>query len=70
MPIYLSHVFFCFEGDPKVVFNILLQGVGWFFWTAKTEENCAPEWDFLFLLEQGIAPANLCERQSYCNFDL
>jgi len=46
------------------------QGVGWFFWTAKTEENCAPEWDFLFLLEQGIAPGNLCERQNYCDFEL
>ena len=62
--------FFCFEGDPKLVLKILSQGIGWFFWTAKTEENCAPEWDFLFLLEQGIAPANLCERQRYCNFDL
>ena len=46
------------------------QGIGWFFWTAKTEENCAPEWDFLFLLEQGIAPADLCQRDRYCSFDL
>ncbi len=41
-------------------------GNGYFYWTAKTENNCAPEWDYLFLLENGIAPANLCERETYC----
>ena len=41
-------------------------GGGYFFWTAKTENNVGPEWDFLFLLENGIAPANLCERETYC----
>ena len=41
-------------------------GAGYFFWTFKTENNCAPQWDFLFLLENGIAPANLCERESVC----
>jgi len=34
---------------------------GWFFWTAKTENHVAPEWDYLFLLKQGIAPNNLCK---------
>ena len=43
-------------------------GAGWFFWTAKTEDNCAPEWDFLFLVENGIAPQNLCERHTFCQF--
>jgi hypothetical protein len=28
--------------------------------------SCAPEWDFLFLLEQGILPQDLCARESYC----
>lgn len=41
-------------------------GDGYFFWTAKSENNCAPAWDFLFLLEQGIAPQNLCERPRLC----
>lgn len=41
-------------------------GDGWFFWTAKTENNCAPEWDYLFLVQNGIAPQNLCERPRYC----
>jgi len=43
-------------------------GAGWFMWTIKTEQNCAPEWDFIFLLENGIIPSNLCERKSYCSF--
>ncbi len=42
-------------------------GAGYFFWTAKTEDNCAPEWDYLFLLQQGIAPADLCSRNRYCS---
>ena len=25
-------------------------------WTMKTEDNAAPEWDFLFLVEQGVIP--------------
>jgi len=41
-------------------------GAGWFFWTGKTEENCAPEWDYLFLLENGIVPEDLCSRDTYC----
>lgn len=41
-------------------------GPGWFFWTAKTEESCAPEWDYLFLLKNGIAPQNLCKKSKIC----
>merc|ERR1712168_449170 len=44
-------------------------GAGWFMWTMKTEGNCAPEWDFIFLLEQGVIPENLCERESVCQFN-
>jgi len=36
------------------------KGVGWFFWTGKTENNCAPEWDYLYLLEKGIISKSLC----------
>jgi hypothetical protein len=25
-------------------------------WTMKTEDNAAPEWDFLFLVQQGVIP--------------
>jgi len=42
------------------------KGLGWTMWTMKTEANCAPEWDFLFLLENGIIPADLCNRETYC----
>lgn len=42
-------------------------GKGFFFWTAKTEENCAPEWDMIFLIQNGIAPADFCNRETYCN---
>ena len=36
------------------------KGVGWFFFTGKTENNGSPEWDYLYLLEQGIIPPRLC----------
>ena len=42
------------------------RGDGFFFWTGKTEESCAPEWDYLFLLRNGVAPENLCERDHIC----
>lgn len=42
-------------------------GAGWTMWTMKTEEHCAPEWDFLFLLEQGILPQDLCNRPTFCS---
>jgi len=41
-------------------------GAGWFFWTGKTEGNSSPEWDYLFLLDQGVIPADLCNRRRYC----
>ena len=43
-------------------------GAGWFMWTLKTERHCAPEWDFLFLLQQGVIPPDLCSRRSVCTF--
>ena len=45
-------------------------GQGWFFWTGKTENNCAPEWDFVFLIENGIIPQDLCsvQRPVYCRY--
>jgi len=42
-------------------------GGGWTMWTMKTEEHCAPEWDFIFLLEQAILPQDLCNRPTYCH---
>ena len=47
---------------------LLLQGAGWMMWTMKTEDHCAPEWDFMLLLDIGVVPENLCERQRYCTF--
>jgi len=44
------------------------KGAGWMMWTMKTEDQCAPEWDFIMLLEKGVIPANLCERETYCSF--
>lgn len=41
-------------------------GQGFFFWTAKTEDNCAPEWDLIFLIQNGIAPFDFCNRDTYC----
>ena len=40
---------------------------GWFFWTAKTEDHSAPEWDYLFLIKNGIAPKRLCKTPNYCS---
>ena len=42
-------------------------GIGWFFWTGKTLNNCAPEWDFLFLVENSILPLDLCEKTNFCH---
>ena len=41
-------------------------GIGWFFWTGKTLNNCAPEWDFLFLVENSIIPHDLCTKTNFC----
>ena len=43
-------------------------GRGWFMWTGKTESNSGPEWDFIFLTENGIIPEDLCNRPTYCNY--
>jgi len=43
-------------------------GKGWFMWTGKTENNSGPEWDFIFLTENGIIPEDLCNRPTYCNY--
>ena len=42
-------------------------GIGWFFWTGKTLDNCAPEWDFLFLIENDIISSDLCIKTNVCN---
>ena len=42
-------------------------GIGWFFWTGKTLNNCAPEWDFLFLVENSIIPLDLCTKTKFCH---
>ena len=60
--------------QPNFFYNLLLQvavmmyflAAGWVFWTAKTEDHCAPEWDYLFLLENGLVPADLCNRDTIC----
>ena len=39
-------------------------GRGWFMWTGKT----GPEWDFIFLTQNGIIPEDLCSRPTYCNY--
>ena len=41
-------------------------GIGWFFWTAKTENNCAPEWDFLYLIDNQIIPFDICKKTDFC----
>ena len=43
-------------------------GLGWYFWTGKTENNCGPEWDFIFLIQNGIIPDDLCNRPVFCNY--
>ncbi|TRY73119.1 hypothetical protein TCAL_09175 [Tigriopus californicus] len=40
---------------------------GYFFWTVKTEDHYAPEWDFLALIKNGIVPHTLCTKKSICS---
>lgn len=40
---------------------------GFFFWTAKTEDHYAPEWDFLALIKNGIVPHTLCTKKTICS---
>jgi len=39
---------------------------GWIFWTGKTEDHCAPEWDYLWLLEHDLVPQDICNRDTFC----
>jgi len=43
-------------------------GYGWYFWAGKIQEG-SQEWNYLHLLESGVAPANLCERETFCIFE-
>ena len=43
-------------------FEAASNGLGWFFWTGKTEQHAAPEWDLLFLLDNDMAPKTFCSR--------
>ena len=45
-------------------------GMGWFFWNAKIENDGYLEWNYLFLLKKGIVPSNLCQRETVCNSKL
>ena len=45
-------------------------GMGWFFWNAKIENDGNPEWNYLFLLKKGIVPANLCQKETVCDSKL
>jgi len=42
-------------------------GYGWYFWAGKIQDG-SPEWNYLYLLETGVAPSNLCERETFCTF--
>ncbi len=46
--------------------QLIFSGNGWFFWTGKTEEHCAPEWDYMFMLENDLLPQDICNRPTYC----
>jgi glucan 1,3-beta-glucosidase len=40
--------------------------VGWFFWNFRTEEEHAPEWDYLMGVREGWMPKDAGARQPYC----
>jgi len=42
------------------------KGAGWFFWSAKIQGDSSKEWNYLSLLENGVAPADLCSRETFC----
>merc|ERR1719336_3705388 len=43
------------------------KGAGWFFWSAKQQgETNIREWSYLSLLQLGVAPADLCSRETFC----
>jgi glucan 1,3-beta-glucosidase len=39
---------------------------GWFFWNFRTENNHAPEWDYLLGVQEGWLPANASSREPFC----
>ncbi|KAG0741416.1 hypothetical protein G6F57_010878 [Rhizopus arrhizus] len=41
-------------------------GIGWFYWTYKTEDHVNPHWDYLLAWEQGFAPKDVNIRQHTC----
>jgi len=44
------------------------KGYGWYFWNAKIAGDHHQEWNYLYLLDHGVAPSNLCERETFCIF--
>ncbi|CAO3595087.1 unnamed protein product [Absidia cylindrospora] len=42
-------------------------GVGWFFWTYKTEKHINPHWDYLLAWEKGWAPKDVNQREFSCD---
>ncbi|KAI8335875.1 glycoside hydrolase superfamily [Chlamydoabsidia padenii] len=41
-------------------------GVGWFFWTYKTEQHVNPHWDYSLAWEKGWAPKDVNQREFSC----
>ncbi|CAO3676679.1 unnamed protein product [Rhizopus stolonifer] len=41
-------------------------GIGWFYWTYKTEDHINPHWDYLLAWEQGFAPKDVNVRKNTC----
>jgi len=44
------------------------KGYGWYFWNAKIAGDHHQEWNYLYLLDHGVAPSNLCQRETFCIF--
>ncbi|CAO3599171.1 unnamed protein product [Absidia cylindrospora] len=42
-------------------------GLGWFFWTFKTEDHINPHWDYLLAWEKGWAPKDVNDRNFTCH---
>ncbi|PHZ13704.1 beta-glucosidase 6 [Rhizopus microsporus ATCC 52813] len=41
-------------------------GIGWFYWTYKTQDHVNPHWDYLLAWEQGFAPKDVNNREYSC----
>lgn len=59
-------LYFLSQIEPYQNYEHSKEAKGWFFWTGKTLDNCAPEWDFLFLIENNIISSDLCSRTNFC----